>query len=150
VDMDYPISQLASMLVFMRYDRHGEDFVAGSFRVKGDVVDIFMPYDDFPIRLEFYGDTIERISYIEAITKHRVKEVKEVEIYPAAALVYDQPTVEKALMMIKRDLDMRVNFLKNIGKDIEANRLLQKTNYDMEMIREVGYCKSMENYSIYF
>src|SRR5690606_26647071 len=83
VDMDYPISQLASMLVFMRYDRHGEDFVAGSFRVKGDVVDIFMPYDDFPIRLEFYGDTIERISYIEAITKHRVKEVKEVEIYPA-------------------------------------------------------------------
>ncbi|HRI05977.1 MAG TPA: excinuclease ABC subunit UvrB [Candidatus Dojkabacteria bacterium] len=150
VGMDYPISQLASMLVFMRYDRHGEDFVAGSFRVKGDVVDIFMPYDDFPIRLEFYGDTIERISYIEAITKHRVKDVKEIEIYPATSLVYDQPTIENALTMIKRDLDMRVNFLKNIGKDIEANRLLQKTNYDMEMIREVGYCKSMENYSIYF
>ncbi|MBI2356848.1 excinuclease ABC subunit UvrB [Candidatus Dojkabacteria bacterium] len=150
VGMDIEISKLAGDLVFMRYNRNGEDFVSGSFRIKGDVVDIFMPYDDFPIRIQFFGNTIERISYIEAITTHRVKDVDEVEVYPATSLVYDNDVIEVALGKIEKDLEMRVNFLKNIGKDLEANRLLQKTKYDMEMIKEVGYCKSMENYSIYF
>lgn len=146
----FELSKLAGELVFMRYERNGEDFVSGTFRIKGDVVDVFLPYDDNPVRLEFFGNVVERISYIEPITTHRVKDVDSVEIFPATSLVYENSVIEVALRKIEKDLEMRVNFLKNIGKELEANRLLQKTRYDMEMIKEVGYCKSMENYSIYF
>ncbi|KKR06082.1 MAG: UvrABC system protein B [candidate division WS6 bacterium GW2011_GWF2_39_15] len=144
------LSKISMDLTLMRYNRQGEDFVPGSFRVKGDIVDVFMPYDDFPVRVEFWGNTIERISYIDAISTHKIKEIDEVEIYPATSLVYGNDVIEGALVKIEKDLNDRVSFLRSIGKELEAHRLLQKTRYDMEMIREVGFCKSMENYSIYF
>ncbi|HVX92909.1 MAG TPA: excinuclease ABC subunit UvrB [Candidatus Dojkabacteria bacterium] len=150
VDDNIQLSKLSRELSFMRYDRHGEDFTSGKFRVKGDVVDIFMPYYDFPVRIELWGDTVERISYIEPITAHKIKDIEEIEIFPATSMVYEQEVLNKAVEMIQKDLNERVEFLNKIGKHVEAQRLEQKTNYDLEMIREVGYCKSMENYSIYF
>lgn len=144
------LSKLSADLTLMRYNRNGEDFQSGNYRVKGDVVDIFLPYEDFPIRIELFGDIVERISYIEAISGHRVRDLKQVEIYPVNSMVYEKEVLDIALKNIEKDLEKRVNFLRNIGKELEAQRLEQKTRYDMEMISEVGYCKSMENYSIYF
>lgn len=144
------ISELSRKLVSMRYDRFGQDFISGKFRIKGDVIDIFMTYEDFPIRVELFGNEIEKLSYIDSITGHKLQSIDEVEIYPATSMVYEQDVLNKAIGDIERDLEKRVAFLKNIGKELEANRLLQKTKYDIEMIREVGFCKSMENYSIYF
>lgn len=144
------IGNLSRGLVDMRYDRHGTDFFSGKFRIKGDIVDIFMSYDDFPLRIEFFGDTIERISYIDPITGHKLQEKEEVAIFPATSLVYDNDVISKAIEKIQKDLEIRLDELKANGKDIEAYRLNQKTLYDIDMMKEVGYCKSMENYSIYF
>jgi excinuclease ABC subunit B len=144
------VSEISRKLVSMKYERDSFDFSTGNFRVSGDVIEIYMPYDENPIRIELWGDEIENISQIEAITKRKVRDLKEVIVFPAHSLVYDEATIKKAVAGIERDLEKRVTFLKNIGKDIEAHRLQQKTNYDLEMIREIGFCKSMENYSIYF
>jgi excinuclease ABC subunit B len=144
------LSNLSRELTFLRYNRFGEDFVPGSYRIKGDVVDVFMSYEDFPIRLEFFGDKLERISYIDALTGQKLQEKTEIEIYPATSLIYEKEVLEEAIKGIEHDLRERVDFLNSIGKNLEAQRLQQKTMYDVEMIREVGYCKSMENYSIYF
>lgn len=144
------LSNLSSELTFLRYNRHGEDFIPGSYRIKGDVVDVFMPYDDFPIRLEFFGDELEKISYIDPLTAQKLQEKKSIEIFPVTSLIYEKDVLENAIVMIEKDLKDRVEFLNSIGKNLEAQRLQQKTMYDIEMIREVGYCKSMENYSIYF
>jgi len=144
------IPRLSRDFTFMRYSRKGEDFQAGSYRIKGDVVDIYMPYDDFPIRIEFFDNQIEKISYIDSLTGQKLQELKEVEIYPATSLVYENDILKNAVKNIRIDLNKRVSYLNSLGKELEAYRLRQKTLYDIEMIEEVGYCKSMENYSIYF
>ncbi len=144
------ISKLSREFTFMQYERDKTDFEPGSFRIKGDIVDIFIPYEEYPIRLEFYGDEIERIGFIDKLTGQRLKDVQEVEIFPSKAFVFDSEVIKKATREIEEDLKKRVRFLKKEGKDLEAKRLEQKTKYDLEMIREVGYCKGMENYSIYF
>lgn len=144
------IATLSQKLTFLRYEREANDLVAGTFVVRGDTVDIYMPYEDFPLRVEFWGNEIDAISFIEPITMHKVSEVKEVDIFPATPLVYDADTMAYAIENIEKDLEKRTAFLRNLGKEVEAQRLEQKTRYDLEMMREVGYCKSMENYSIYF
>lgn len=144
------ISTLAQRLTFLRYERESIDLISGTFTVKGDIVEVFMPYEDFPIRIEFWGNEIDSISQIEPITKRKIKDIKDLDIFPATPLVYDAETIANAVENIERDLKQRVDFLINIGKEVEAQRLEQKTRYDIEMIREVGFCKSMENYSIYF
>lgn len=144
------IAQLSRKLTQIRYTRSGDDFISGNFRVKGDVLDVFMTYEDFPFRIEFFGDTVEKISYIDPITGHKIQTIDSAEIYPATSMVYEDSVLASAISKIEADLNTRVTFLKNIGKELEANRLYQKTMYDLEMIKEVGYCKSMENYSIYF
>lgn len=145
-----PISDLARNLAFMQYVRNSTDFQSGMFRVKGDIVDIFVPYDDYPIRLEYFGDVIERISRIEPITAHRLGDVNEIEIFPSKSFIVEKDIIAKAIEKIKSDLDQRVQFLRNIHKELEAQRLEQRTKYDIEMLEQVGYCKGMENYSIYF
>ncbi len=144
------IATLSQKLTFLRYEREANDLVTGTFVVRGDTVDIYMPYEDFPLRVEFWGNEIDAISFIEPITMHKVSEVKEVDIFPATPLVYDADTMAYAIENIEKDLEKRTAFLRNLGKEVEAQRLEQKTRYDLEMMREVGYCKSMENYSIYF
>lgn len=147
---DTSLSSISRKLSSMRYVREGEDFLPGKFRIKGDIIDVYIPYEDFPIRIELFGNSIENISYIDSLTGHKLKVVDTVEVYPATSMVYEDSVLKEAVSKIKLDLDKRVTFLKNIGKELEANRLYQKTMYDIEMINEVGFCKSMENYSIYF
>lgn len=144
------LSDLAQNLTFLRYDRVSTDLESGTFTIKGDVVEIFMPYEEYPIRIEFWGNEIDSISVIDAITKQKFSDLKELDLFPATPLVYSNDVIQTALERIGSDLKQRTDFLRNIGKELEAQRLEQKTRYDMEMIREVGYCKSMENYSIYF
>lgn len=144
------ISQLARDLVLMRYERDTYDFDTGVFRINGDVIEIFPPYDEASLRIEMWGNTVERIFRVDPISKHKLEELKEILIFPATSLVYSTDVIHAATEKIQHDLSERVAFLRNIGKDVEAYRLEQKTNYDIEMLQQVGYCKSMENYSIYF
>lgn len=144
------ISGLAQRLTFLRYERESTDLTPGTFIIRGDTLELYMPYEEFPIKIEFWGNEIERISYIEPISKQKIQNVDNLDIFPATPLVYDSETMSKAVDNIEKDLIKRVSFLHNIGKEVEAQRLEQKTRYDMEMMREVGYCKAMENYSIYF
>lgn len=144
------LSSLSRELAFMQYERSTYDLERGQFRISGDTVEIYMKYDEYPIRIEFWGNEIDAISRIHPITRQKVEEVTELDIFPTTALVYERDTLLNAVANIKKDLKKRVNFLRNIGKDVEAQRLEQKTMYDIEMLTSVGYCKSMENYSIYF
>jgi len=150
VGQNIDLAEISRTLVEMRYNRDSFDFTTGAFRINGDILEIFPPYEEFSIRIELFGNTIENISKIEPISKHKVSDIKEVLVFPATSLVYSKDVIQNATKMIQMDLEKRISFLKNIGKTVEAYRLEQKTNYDIEMLNEVGYCKSMENYSIYF
>ncbi|HOV34497.1 MAG TPA: excinuclease ABC subunit UvrB [Candidatus Dojkabacteria bacterium] len=150
VGQNIQVSDISLRLVNMRYERDTYDFTNGVFRISGDIIEIYPPYDETSIRIELVGNTIDRISKVDPISKHKIEELREILIFPATSLVYPKETIDNAIQKIKEDLEKRVQFLKNIGKELEANRLQQKTNYDIEMLEEVGYCKSMENYSIYF
>ena len=150
VGQSIELNTLAQQLTFMRYERNTYDLERKQFRISGDTVEIYMPYDEYPIRIEFWGNEVDAISRIHPITRQKVEELKELDIFPATPLVFERSTILDAVGRIKGDLKKRVDFLKNIGKLVEAQRLEQKTMYDIEMLTEVGYCKSMENYSIYF
>jgi len=150
VGQDIDIGKLASELTFMRYERESTDLISGTFLIRGDTVELFMPYEEFPVKVEFFGNQIESITYIEPISKQRIESVDNLDIFPATPLVYDADTMAKAVTNIEKDLNQRVAFLRNLGKGVEAQRLEQKTRYDVEMMTEIGFCKSMENYSIYF
>lgn len=144
------ISELSRQLVFLRYDRESFDFDPGSFRISGDVIEIYPSHEDFSIRIELFGNTIEKIVQVEPLTKNKITDLNEFDLFPATSIIVENETIHDAVINIRKDLDMRVAFLRNIGKELEAQRLEQKTNYDIEMMEEIGYCKSMENYSIYF
>lgn len=144
------ISKLSRELTFMQYERDKTDFEPGSFRIKGDVVDIFVPYEEYPVRLEFFADEIERIGFVDRFTGQRIREVKQVEIFPSKSFIFDSEVINTATKKIQQDLKARISVLKKQGKNLEAKRLEQKTKYDLEMLNEIGYCKGMENYSIYF
>jgi len=150
VGQNIDLPEISRILVGMRYNRDSFDFTTGAFRINGDILEIFPPYEEYSLRVELFGNTVENISRIEPISKHKVSDVKEILVFPATSLVYSKDVIQNAVQMIQKDLEKRVSFLKNIGKTVEAYRLEQKTNYDIEMLNEVGYCKSMENYSIYF
>jgi len=150
VGQNIDLSEISRTLVDMRYSRDSFDFTTGAFRINGDILEIYPPYEEYSIRIELFGNTVENISKIEPISKHKISDLKEILIFPATSLVYSKDVIQNAIEMIQNDLEKRTSFLKNIGKTVEAYRLEQKTNYDIEMLREVGYCKSMENYSIYF
>jgi len=144
------ISAISRELTFMQYTRNEMDFQPGMFRIKGDVIDIYMSYEEYAVRVEVFGDTIESLSYIEPLTAHKLTILKEVEIFPSKSFIFEKEIIGKAIEKIRIDLDERVAFLKNTGKNLEAERLTQRTNYDLEMLAQVGYCKGMENYSAYF
>ena len=144
------MGKLARDLTFLRYERESIDLISGTFLIRGDTIEIYMPYEDFPVRIEFWGNRIERISYIEPISKKVVYDVDNIDIFPATPLVYDADTMAKAVTNIEKDLEQRTAFLRNIGKEVEAQRLEQRTKYDIEMMTQIGFCKGMENYSIYF
>ena len=144
------ISELSRELVFMQYQRDLTDLVPGSFRINGDVIDIFVPYNDFPYRLILWGEELEEIHMIDPLTKQKLRSVSEVEIFPAKNFIFDKDIIQKATDQMEIDLKDRLDYFRRFGRELEAQRLEQRTIYDIEMLREVGYCKGMENYSAYF
>ena len=142
---------LITKLVAIHYTRNEIDFNRSNFRVKGDTVDIFPANSSHnAIRVEFFGDTIERICEIEAITGHIISELMHVAIFPATHYIVSDSARNNYLEEIRSDLKKQVEYFNNHDKPIEAMRINQRVNYDLEMIREIGYCSGIENYSRYF
>lgn len=137
-------------LVDLLYSRNEISFQRGHFRVKGDTVDIFLAEGDIILRVIFWGDEVESIESIDPETGHRIERFKEFRLYPASLFITTKERINRALGEIEIDLGERVEYFRSIGKNLEAKRLYERVTYDLEMIREVGYCSGIENYSRYF
>ena len=137
-------------LVDALYSRSEVDFQRGNFRVKGDTVDIYPAYADVAIRIVFFGDEIETISGFDPLTGHVQEMMDEVIIYPASIFVTTKERMKSAIRQIQDDLVKQIDYFKEIGKPLEAKRIQERVEYDMEMMRELGYCPGIENYSRYF
>ena len=143
--------ELIRRLVNINYTRSDIEFERTNFRVKGDTVDIFpASSSERAVRVEFFGDEIEQVSEIEAMTGKVLARLKHAAIFPASHYAVEADRMKTALQNISADLDERVKFFEAQGKQIEAYRIRQRTNYDMDMMREIGYCSGIENYSRYF
>jgi len=150
-DDDISRDELMRKLVSIQYTRKDVDFSRSSFRVRGDVVDIFPSSNtEIIIRVEFFGDTIDRICECEFVTGKVISELKHAVIFPASHYAVAKEKLDLAVCAIERDRDDEVRFFKEDGKLLEAQRLQQRTDYDIEMIKEIGFCKGIENYSRYF
>ncbi len=146
--MEYGRDALLSKLIEIRYERNDIAFERNMFRVRGDTVEIFPVYaKDHAIRVEFWGDEIDRISEVNVVTGTPTRILNHVAIYPASHYVTSKEKLAKALLEIEREMWERVAFFEAQGKAVEAQRIRQRTQYDMEMIRELGYCQGIENYS---
>ncbi len=140
--------EIARKLIDIQYTRDELDFHRGTFRLKGDTIDIFpASASDTAIRVELFGDEIDRIAEISAITGQVLRYVKHAAIYPASHYVTSPENMEKAIKTISEELAERLEHFKSEGKLVEAQRLNQRTNYDLELLREMGYCKGIENYT---
>jgi excinuclease ABC subunit B len=137
-------------LVDALYSRSEVDFQRGNFRVKGDTVDIYPAYADTAIRIVFWGDVIEEINGFDPLDGHTIDEMDEVAIYPANIFVTTKSRMKSAIRQIQDDLVTQVEYFNEIGKSGEAKRIEERVEYDMEMMRELGYCPGIENYSRYF
>ena len=131
------------------YSRTTADFKNGNFRVKGDVVDVFPSYADHAFRIHFFGDEIEEIEAFDPFNNTVVEVYNNLNIYPANMFVTSQDVLQNAIHQIQDDLVKQIDYFKDIGKPLEAKRLEERTNFDLEMIRELGYCSGIENYSRY-
>ncbi|OUP08060.1 excinuclease ABC subunit UvrB [Collinsella sp. An2] len=134
-------------LIDIQYDRNDFDLARGTFRVRGDVVDVFPPYAEHPLRFEFFGDEVELIAEIDEVTGEILREYDAIPVWPASHYVTEKPKVTKALKTIEEELEHRVAELKENDKLLEAQRLQQRTDYDLEMLETMGYCNGIENYS---
>ncbi|WP_461831684.1 excinuclease ABC subunit UvrB [Aquifex sp.] len=145
------LSKLLRKLIELGYQRNDYAFKRATFSVRGDAVEIVPSNtEDYLVRVEFWDDEIERIVLIDILNRHTIKEVEEFSIFPASHYIAPRPTVEQALEEIEKDLHERVRWFKKHGRNVEAQRLYQRTMHDIEMIRELGHCKGIENYSRYF
>jgi excinuclease ABC subunit B len=141
---------LLRKLVDSLYSRNEIDFQRGTFRVQGDTVDIFVAYGDHAIRIVFWGNEIEEIETIDPVNGNTIEVLDQVVIYPANIFVTTKERMQKAISQIENDMSDQVQYFNDIGKEFEAKRLRQKVSYDLEMIKELGYCSGIENYSRYF
>ncbi len=137
-------------LVDSLYSRNEVEFKRGTFRVKGDTVDVYLAYGDYAYRIVFWGDEIEKIETFEPIGGRTIDEPKEVTIFPANLFCTTKERMHRAIREIQDDMMKQYNFFISIGKNAEAKRLKQRVEYDLEMIKELGYCPGIENYSRYF
>ncbi|MEK4345560.1 excinuclease ABC subunit UvrB [Paenibacillus sp. FSL P4-0184] len=148
VGMEKPRNEILSRLVDIQYQRNDINFVRGTFRVRGDVVEIFpASQGEHAIRVELFGDEIERITEIDVLTGELIGERDHVAIFPASHFVTKEETMRVALVNIEKELEDRLTVLRDAGKLLEAQRLEQRTRYDIEMMKEVGFCSGIENYS---
>lgn len=146
--MEKSRDELLQKLVEIQYERNDINFTRNKFRVRGDVVEIFpAESNEKAIRVEFFGDEIDRISEIIPLTGQVVSELKHAAIYPASHYIVPREKMERALVEIEAEMEAQVEYFKSQGKLIEAQRIEQRTRYDMEMLREIGFCKGIENYS---
>ncbi|MDP2653898.1 MAG: excinuclease ABC subunit UvrB [Candidatus Omnitrophota bacterium] len=134
-------------LIDIQYERNDYDFSRGKFRVRGDVVEVFPAYRQDALRVEFFGDEIEKITQFDPLTGGEIAALSKAAVYPAKHFIVSQPKVEEAIKEIEAELEARLKQLQSQGKLLEAQRLQSRTKYDMEMIREMGYCHGIENYS---
>ena len=134
-------------LTDIQYERNDQNFVRGKFRVRGDVLEIFPSYEDLALRVEFFGDEIERIVEIDPLTGEILGKRTRADIYPAKHWVTTQDRLNRAITSIEEELAERLRELEGEGKLLEAARLRQRTNFDLEMLRETGICSGIENYS---
>ncbi len=142
-------TKLLHMLVQSLYSRTEAEFKHGNFRIKGDTIDVFPGYSDDPFRIHFFGDEIEEIEVFDPLNNAIIAKYDRLNIYPANMFVTSPDVLQGAIREIQDDLVAQVAYFKEIGKHIEAKRLDERTNFDLEMIRELGYCSGIENYSRY-
>ncbi|WP_396149908.1 excinuclease ABC subunit UvrB [Flavobacterium sp.] len=142
-------TKLLHRLVQSLYSRTEAEFTPGTFRIKGDTVEIFPSYADEPFRIHFFGDEIEEIEAFDVKTTKVIERYSKLNIYPANMFVTSPDVLQNAIWEIQQDLVKQVDYFKEIGKHLEAKRLEERTNFDLEMIRELGYCSGIENYSRY-
>ncbi len=149
VDKSVPLERddFIKDLIDVQYDRNDYDLQRGMFRVRGDVVDVFPPYAENPLRIEFFGDEVESISEVSNVTGEVLREFDAIPIWPASHYVTERPKITHALTTISEEMEARVKELKENDKLLEAQRLAQRTNYDLEMLETMGYCNGIENYS---
>ncbi|WP_300359763.1 excinuclease ABC subunit UvrB [Fluviicola sp.] len=150
IGQSFPRNKFLLRLVENLYSRTEAEFKRGTFRVKGDTIDINLAYADYALRVEFWGDEIERIRTIDPENNSEIEVFQEINIYPANIFVSSPATTRRAIDQIGEDMVIQVENFRREGKLLEAKRLEERTSYDMEMMRELGYCSGIENYSRYF
>ncbi len=144
-----PRNKVLYQLVDSLYSRTTADFQRGNFRVKGDVLDVYPAYADYAFRINFFGDEIEELTIIDPVSGKKMESVEYIAIFPANIYVTPKDQLQRAIREIQDDLVKQLEYFKSIGKFLEAKRLEERTNFDLEMIRELGYCSGIENYSRY-
>ena len=149
VDQIIPRTKLLHQLVQSLYARTTADFLHGNFRVNGDVVDVFPSYADHAFKIHFFGDEIEAIEVFDPLTGTIKENFEQLTIYPANMFATSPEVLQNAIHQIQEDLTAQISYFKDIGKHLEAKRLEERTNFDLEMIRELSYCSGIENYSRY-
>ncbi len=143
-------NKLLYSLVDSLYSRNEQEFKRGTFRVKGDTVDIFPAYSDTALRVIFFGDELESLELFDPLSSHIINDLQEVSVYPANIFVTTKERMKNAISQIQDDMVKQCDYFNEIGKFIEAKRLKQRVEHDLEMIKEIGYCSGIENYSRYF
>ena len=149
IDDEIQISNLLTLFVKSQYSRSINELNRGSFSVKGDVVDIFPSYSDIYYRINFFGDTIETIESIDPLSGNKIENFENLRIFPAMIFVTSESNIKSAINSIEFDLEEQVKYFDEIEKNIEAKRIRERTEFDLEMIKELGYCSGIENYSRY-
>ena len=142
--------ELLSRLVDLNYDRNDVDFTQGTFRVRGDTVEVYPMYGRYAVRVEFWGDEIDRLAKLDTLEGKLISEEPAVLVHPAEHYSIPAETMERAIAAIEHDLDERISYFERQGDLIAAQRIEERTRFDIEMMKEAGYCSGIENYSVYF
>ncbi len=147
VGMERSRDQLLERLVNLQYDRNDVDFTRGHFRVRGDTVEVFPAYREDALRIEFFGEEIERLTQFEPLTGHTIEQLQTVTVYPSKQFVTPAHKLKRAILAIREELTDRIAWFEKNGKLLEAQRVKMRTEYDLEMMEELGFCSGIENYS---
>lgn len=143
---DYSRNKILKQLQELQYERNDIELKQGRYRVKGEIIDIYPSWDDRLIRLEFFGDELETIAVLDSVTLNTIENLDRIDIFPATHYIFSD-NMDHAISAIKEELNQQVAFFKSQNKLLEANRIESRTNYDIDMLQEIGYCKGIENYS---
>ena len=149
VDVDYDMRAILRRLVDMQYDRNDATLGRGKFRVRGDTIEVHPAYEESVLRIELFGDTVDRLTRIDPITGETLQELKRTQVFPATHYVTGNERMARAVLKIEEELQIRLKEFEEQSKLLEAQRLRMRTSYDLEMISEVGYCNGIENYSMH-